>query len=165
MGKITLNSEFIFEKIFNKGEVEAFSSLSQDDNPIHTDEAYASETIFKKNVVHGILLLGMFSKIFGTIYPGNGGIYLSQSAKFLKPAFVGDNVKSIVRLISFCNLKKRGVFRCESFNINNDLLVVGEATILFPNHFYLEEADSDIVLSSLSRYVEANTDLVPAIAS
>lgn len=141
MKKVKLLSTHTFEKIFNKDEIALFSDLSEDCNPIHIDEHYAANTIFKKNVVHGVLLLSMFSKIFGTIYPGNGGIYLNQSAKFLKPAFVGEKIKAKVTLIEFDNIRKRGVFKCESFNMNGDVLLIGEAKILFPNEFILDDAN------------------------
>jgi 3-hydroxybutyryl-CoA dehydratase len=89
MNKVILNAEFEFVNTFTEKDVVAFAGLSQDDNPIHVDPEYARNSIFKKQVVHGVLLVSMFSKIFGTIYPGNGGIYMSQTSKFLKPAFIG----------------------------------------------------------------------------
>ena len=135
--KITLNSQHKYEKVFDAQSVAAFAELSQDDNPIHINEAYAKESIFGRNVVHGVFLVSMFSKIFGTIFPGNGGIYLGQTAKFTKPAFVGDKVTAVVTLTAFDEEKKRGIFTCECFNPQGELLVTGEAKILFPKHFSL----------------------------
>ncbi len=143
MEKVIIDSEFEFEKVFDKNDVIAFAQLSQDDNPIHINEEYASGTFFKRNIVHGVLIVSMFSKIFGTIYPGNGCIYLSQSAKFLKPAFVCDSVKAKVKLVSFDETKKRGVFLCECYNQAGQLLVTGEAVILFPDTFTLYDAKNN----------------------
>ena len=81
--------------------------------------------------------MGMFSKIFGTIYPGNGGIYLSQTTKFLKPAFIGDEITAKAKLIDFDESKNRGIFKTECFDPKGNILVVGEAKILFPKSFQL----------------------------
>jgi len=135
--KVKLNEEIIFEKTFGTKEVEYFAEVSEDNNPIHLDSEYAAKSIFKKKVVHGILLASMFSKIFGTIYPGNGGIYLSQSIKFLKPAFVGEKITAKAELLSFDNIKKQGVFKTECYNEKDELIVTGEAKILFPKEFEL----------------------------
>jgi 3-hydroxybutyryl-CoA dehydratase len=137
MNKVILNSEFEFTNTFLEDAVATFAHLSQDKNPIHLDKEYAKNSIFKKRVVHGVLLVSMFSKIFGTIYPGNGGIYLSQTSKFTRPAFIGDEIRAKVKLISYNNEKRRGVFLCEAFNPQNKLVVVGEAEILFPKSFNL----------------------------
>jgi 3-hydroxybutyryl-CoA dehydratase len=139
MEKVVLNSEHSFTNSFSEADVAHFAELSKDDNPLHLDASYAEQTIFKKRVVHGVLITGMFSKIFGTIYPGNGGIYLSQSSKFLRPAYLNDSITAKVTLTSFDDEKKRGIFKCEAFNQDEKLILVGEAEILFPNHFELKE--------------------------
>ncbi len=132
MGNVTLNKVVEFTKRFSSDDVIEFARISEDNNPIHIDDHYAVESIFKKRVVHGVLLTSMFSKIFGTIYPGNGGIYLSQTSKFLKPAFIGDLIKARVTLISFDVEKKQGIFVTECFNDSGILILTGEAKILFP---------------------------------
>jgi 3-hydroxybutyryl-CoA dehydratase len=132
---VQLNAQHEFIKTFSAEEVTAFANLSQDDNPIHVDDDYARQSIFKQRVVHGVLIVSMFSKIFGTIYPGNGGIYMSQTAKFVRPAFIGDELTARVTLVEFDDEKKRGRFLCEAFNSKAELLLTGEAKILFPKHF------------------------------
>jgi len=39
--------------------------------------------------MHGTLGAALFSKIFGTLFPGVGTIYLSQTLNFLKPMYAG----------------------------------------------------------------------------
>lgn len=137
MKKILIGNEIVFSKTFSLDNVLDFSRISEDNNPIHIDEKQASESIFGKRVVHGVLLVSMFSKIFGTIYPGNGAIYLSQTAKFLKPAFIGDIIVAKAKLISFDNDKFQGVFLTECYNESDKLIFTGEAKILFPKTFTL----------------------------
>jgi 3-hydroxybutyryl-CoA dehydratase len=137
MEKIIIGKEVEFSKIFSSADVLEFSRISEDDNPVHIDEAYAAESIFGKRVVHGILLMSMFSKIFGTIYPGNGAIYLSQTSKFIKPAFIDDVIKAKIKLISFNDDNKQGVFLTECFKESDKLILTGDARILFPKTFQL----------------------------
>ncbi|MBK9398308.1 MAG: MaoC family dehydratase [Saprospiraceae bacterium] len=122
-----------FEKTFSPEDVALFSSISNYNNPIHLDAEYAEKSIFGRRVVHGLLVSSLFSKIFGTIYPGSGSIYLTQNVKFLKPAFVGENLKAVITLIEFDEIKNRGNFITEVFNMSDQKLITGEAIILFPN--------------------------------
>ncbi len=121
-----------YTRSFSPEEVATFARISNDDNPIHLDEDFAARSIFGKRVVHGILVTSMFSKIFGTIYPGNGGIYLSQNTKFLKPVFVNMEITARVELISFEADSRKGLFSTEILDQNDRLMAVGEAKILFP---------------------------------
>jgi 3-hydroxybutyryl-CoA dehydratase len=135
MKKIIIDHEIEFHKTFLIEDVLEFARISEDNNPIHIDEEHASNSIFEKRVVHGVLLVSMFSKIFGTIYPGNGAIYLSQTAKFIKPAFIGEPIGAKAKLINFDKEKYQGVFLTECYNDNGKLLLTGEAKILFPKSF------------------------------
>lgn len=71
-------------------QVNAFAELSGDKNPVHIDEAYAASTSFRKPIVHGIFSAAIFSKILGTLFPGEGTIYLSQSLQFKRPVYPGE---------------------------------------------------------------------------
>jgi 3-hydroxybutyryl-CoA dehydratase len=137
MTKIELMKTVEFEKRFSIDDILDFARISEDNNPIHINKEHALNSIFKKRVVHGVLLVSMFSKIFGTLYPGKGAIYLGQSSKFLKPAFIGELIKAKAKLISFDDDNKKGIFSTECFNESDTLILVGEAKILFPKTFKL----------------------------
>ena len=89
--------DFYEEKIFfSKEDINKFAEVTGDCNPIHIDEQYAKNSIFGGTIVHGILAASVFSKIFGTKFPGEGTIYLSQDLKFLAPVF--PNVEYVARV-------------------------------------------------------------------
>jgi len=73
---------------FTQADVAAFAQVTGDKNPVHLDPAYAAKTFFKKPIMHGMLGACIFSKVFGTMFPGEGTIYLKQSLSFLKPMYV-----------------------------------------------------------------------------
>tara|TARA_B100000315_G_scaffold75356_1_gene68961 strand:- start:289 stop:705 length:417 start_codon:yes stop_codon:yes gene_type:complete len=135
LGKIEIGKVIEYKKTFTEDDVLDFAKISGDNNPIHLDKKYASESIFGQRVVHGILVTSMFSKIFGMIYPGIGGIYLSQFVKYLKPVFINEQVIAKVTLINFDYDKKRGTFKTECFKDNKVIVITGEAGILFPEKF------------------------------
>ena len=59
--------------------------LSGDDNKLHINEDYSSQTSFKKPVVHGMLGASFISTIIGTKLPGDGALWFSQSIEFSLP--------------------------------------------------------------------------------
>ena len=79
---------FVYEFQFSQRDVEAFARVTGDNNPVHLNPEYAAKTMFKRPIMHGMLGASLFSKVFGTLFPGEGTIYLKQSLNFLKPMYV-----------------------------------------------------------------------------
>ena len=126
---IEVGQKVKFFKTFRQEDVEKFSEISGDNNPVHLDVNYASKTIFKKRVVHGFLTASLISAAIGTKLPGPGSIYLNQSLKFLAPVFPDEEV--IVELtIKNLKLEKRRVIIDTTCICNNKEVLVGEAEIL-----------------------------------
>jgi len=80
---------------FTQNQVNKFIEISGDNNPIHYDSAYAASTMFKKPIIHGILTASIFSKVLGTIFPGNGSIYMMQQVDFLRPMYVDEKYTAL----------------------------------------------------------------------
>lgn len=72
---------------------EGFSKLIGDYSPIHRDETFALATQFNKNIGYGFLLEGFLSRLYGEYLPGGSSICIKQESKFIKPYYVGDNIK------------------------------------------------------------------------
>ena len=115
-------------KTFTEQDVVAFAELSLDTNPIHLDEAYASTTIFKKRIVHGILSSSLISAALATKLPGAGSIYLGQELSFQKPVYFGDTLTARVEVTE--KLPKRVVVLSTTVtNQNGDAVITGKATL------------------------------------
>lgn len=82
------NDVFSYEFQFSQKDVEEFARVTGDNNPVHLNPEYAAKTMFKRPIMHGMLGASLFSKVFGTMFPGEGTIYLKQSLNFLKPMYV-----------------------------------------------------------------------------
>ena len=82
-------------------DIRRFVEMTGDNNPLHVDRAFATETAFKDIVVHGMLGASFISTVIGTQLPGPGALWVSQSMDFLLPVRLGD-----VLTVSCAVLKK-----------------------------------------------------------
>lgn len=89
---------FQFKKILTLQDVNKFSEITGDKNPLHLDKEYAKTTPFKKRICQGMLVASLFSTLFGMICPGKKNLYLSQTLNFKKPVFIDSEltIKGIV---------------------------------------------------------------------
>jgi 3-hydroxybutyryl-CoA dehydratase len=123
--------EYIFS--FSQNDVINFANASGDFNPIHLEKEFGEQSIFKRTIIHGFLGASVFSKVFGTIFPGNGTIYLKQDLKFLNPMFVNTTYKSVFHIIETDILKNRALVKTEIFDSEDKLIITGEALIKHPS--------------------------------
>jgi len=130
--KIENGFQYKHEFSFSEDDVVGFAKVSGDNNPIHLDEEYASKTIFKRRVVHGFLGGSVFSKVFGTIVPGEGTIYLSQTLKFMGPMYIGEKYIAVFDFTEVDVTKHRAKVQTKITDLNNNAIILGEALVL--NH-------------------------------
>ena len=112
--------------------VETFGRITNDYNPAHFDSEYASKTIFKKRISHGMFVGSLFSKVFGMDLPGKGTIYIGQSLRFKKPVYFGDVIKAEVTVKEINLERNRVYFDCVAYNQNNEVVITGEAEVMPP---------------------------------
>ncbi len=119
-------------KHITRDDVLKFSEVTGDRNPVHLDEEYAKNTMFKRPIAHGMLSAGLVSKVLGTQLPGYGSIYLSQTFNFKRPVYIGDTVTTIVTVKEI--KEEKNIFILETLCKNQDgkILLDGEAMIMLP---------------------------------
>jgi acyl dehydratase len=130
--KINVGDKAETKKQFSETDVLDFAKISTDFNPAHVNKEYAKKTMFKKQIVHGMLVGSLFSSIFGVQLPGLGSIYTKQSLKFVKPVYFGDKITATVTVRELILERNRVVFDCEARNQNNEVVIIGEAEIMPP---------------------------------
>jgi len=119
-------------KRITEGDIQTFAEISGDVNPLHLCEEYASGTVFKERIAHGILTASLVSTVFGTKLPGPGCIYISQSLNFRAPVKINDEVTAIARITNMLPEKSRVIFACNCV-VNGKTVLDGEAVILVPS--------------------------------
>lgn len=115
-----------------ESDIALFGYMSGDVNPAHFNREYAQNTLFKDVVAHGMWSGSLISTVMGTQLPGPGTIYLSQSLKFTKPVYIGDEITVSVTIVEKKE-KNRVVLECKCTNQNNDTVTFGLAEVIAPN--------------------------------
>ena len=112
--------------------IENFAKATGDDNPVHLDEEFAKTSIFKKRVAHGMLTAGIMSGVFGTKFPGQGTIYISQTISFLRPVFIGDEISVALKVLEVDAEKNRLTVETTCLNQEGKKVLVGQAVVMPP---------------------------------
>lgn len=116
-------------KTFTQEDVQRFSELSLDANPIHLEPAYAEGTVFGRRIVHGMLVASLFSGLLGNELPGEGSIYLGQTLRFTAPVYPGDAITASVEVTHIREDKPIVTLSTICTNSEGTVVIEGEAVI------------------------------------
>jgi acyl dehydratase len=114
-----------------EARIQQFAEASDDFNPVHMDEAFAARTAYRGRIAHGLLSASFGSAVVGTILPGAGAIYLSQTLGFHLPVRIGDQVLVRVSVKSVDPESARVELDCEGF-VDGKLIMDGVALVRVP---------------------------------
>jgi acyl dehydratase len=117
------------ELMFKQTDVDAFAKITGDNNPIHIDAEFAAKTPFGRPIVHGFLSGAVFSKVFGTLFPGEGTIYLFQEMKFMAPVFVDQPYTAKFEVTEVNTEKNMGMIKCTLENAEEKVCIDGMAKL------------------------------------
>lgn len=134
MADFVVGQKAQIEKIFSLEEVIAYAKLTGDNNPLHVDSEYAKESRFGDNIVHGMFVMGVISKILGTVLPGNGTIYLGQDVKFKKPVYVNQKVMIQVEITQIEEERNLIYLSTSVWDTEGKCLVEGNAKVLYEGY-------------------------------
>ena len=128
-----VNDEFISaRRTITETDIVLFAGLSGDYNPLHTDETYARNTLFKTRIAHGMLLGGLISAVLGNRLPGPGTVYIRQEMDFLAPVRIGDTVTASVEVVEVLKETKRVRVRTRCVDQRGVTVLDGEALVSPP---------------------------------
>ena len=106
---IEQNEEYRYSFSFTQEDVIKFAEVTGDNNPIHLDADYAAKTPFSQPIMHGFLAGSIFSEVFGTMFPGEGSIYMKQSMEFRRPMFVNKEYEAVFTVTEVNREKHRAI--------------------------------------------------------
>ncbi|MEL8056217.1 MAG: MaoC family dehydratase [Pseudomonadota bacterium] len=112
-------------------DIELFAEVSGDRNPLHMDEAYASQTSFGQRIAHGALTASYISGILGNNLPGPGAVFVGLNMRFRRPVYIGSEVTVRVEVTE---LQERGnkVTLKVSCIVDGKAAISGEALVMVP---------------------------------
>ena len=90
--EIELGMQKSFKVNISENMLNEFGRSTEDYNPLHMNEKYASSTSFKKRVCSGMFLSSFFSRLVGMYLPGKHALHISQSLNFVNPCFIGETI-------------------------------------------------------------------------
>jgi acyl dehydratase len=81
-------------------DVELYTEITGDRNPLHFDPDFAARTKFGRLVAQGGITAGMLNALVAMDLPGPGTVFMSQSLRYLAPTYLGDTLTAEVEVLS-----------------------------------------------------------------
>ena len=119
-----------FSKLVEDQDIQMFSAVSGDVNPVHLDEAYAAGTMFRGRIAHGMLTGAVISAALAMELPGPGTIYLGQTLRFTRPVKIGDRITAHLEVTDKRDDRKIITLACEVMNQDGKVVANGEAQVM-----------------------------------
>jgi 3-hydroxybutyryl-CoA dehydratase len=120
-----------YAKTITEADIVLFAAVSGDNNALHTNEEFASGTMFEGRIAHGMLSASVISAAIANKLPGPGTIYMSQSLRFRAPVRAGDTVRATVTVRELMPAKGRVLLGTEC-KVRECVVVEGEALVAMP---------------------------------
>lgn len=118
-----------YSKTVTEADVTLFAGVSGDDNPVHINEEFAAETLFKGRIAHGMFSAGLISAVLGTRLPGPGSIYVTQLLKFKAPVRINDTVTATATVKEIDTDRRRVVLET-TCTVKGKMVLDGEAVMM-----------------------------------
>ncbi len=130
LSQIQVGDKEWIRRTITDADIANFAGVSGDFNPLHTDEEYAKETIFKGKIAHGFFTAALITNVVGNKLPGPGSVYLKQELRFLAPVRAGDTIMVMAEVIEKIEEKQRVRIKTTCTNQKGELVLDGEAALL-----------------------------------
>jgi acyl dehydratase len=110
-----------------KRDIELFTEISGDRNPLHYDEALAKETRFGGIVVQGGITSAILNAVVAEDLPGPGTVFLHVDWSFKAPVRPGDEITGRVEVLEVRADKPITRLRTEVVRDDGTVVLEGEA--------------------------------------
>ena len=130
--EISLGQTAHFSKQVEEIDIQMFSAVSGDVNPVHLDEEFAAGTMFGGRIAHGMLTGAVISAALAMELPGPGTIYLGQTLRFTRPVKIGDRITAHLEVTAKRENKKIIMLECKVTNQDGKVVASGEAQVMAP---------------------------------
>ena len=110
-------------------DIEAFTAMTGDRNPLHYDKAQAEASVFGRLIVQGGVTSGILNAIVAEDLPGPGSVFLEISWKFVKAIGVGELITGRVEVTDARADKPITRLETSVRNEAGELCLTGTATV------------------------------------
>ena len=110
-------------------DIELFTDLTGDRNPLHYDAALAEASRFGGIIVQGGVTSGLLNAVVAEDLPGPGSVFLHVDWRFLHPVRPGDTITAEVELLDSREDKPIHQIRTTITNQHDVVVLDGKATV------------------------------------
>jgi 3-hydroxybutyryl-CoA dehydratase len=121
----------VYARTLTETDIVLFAGISGDNNPVHINEEFASNTAFSGRIAHGMLTGAFISTVLGMKLPGPGAIYVSQTLRFKAPVRSGDTLNVRATVVDLVAEKRRATLST-IITVGNKVVLEGEAVVIVP---------------------------------
>jgi acyl dehydratase len=86
-------------------DIELFTAISGDRNPLHYDDEFVQATKFRKIIVQGGVTSAILNAVVAAELPGPGTVFLHVDWSFRSPVRPGERITGVVEVLSVRNDK------------------------------------------------------------
>lgn len=108
-------------------EVELFSEMTGDRNPLHVDESAAKASRFGGLITQGGVTSGLLNAVVAEKLPGPGTVFLSVSWSFRRPTYLGETMTAVVTVKDVREDKPICTLDTRVLNEQGEVCIEGEA--------------------------------------
>ena len=116
-------------RVVTARDIELFTELSGDRNPLHYDEAAAARTRFGGIVVQGGVTSGLLNAVVAEDLPGPGSVFLHVDWSFKAPVRPGDEITAEVEVLEVREDKPLSTLRTTITNQAGVVVLDGNAVV------------------------------------
>lgn len=121
----------LYARTLTETDIVLFAGISGDNNPVHINEEFASNTMFSGRIAHGMLTAAFISTVLGMKLPGPGAIYVSQTLRWKAPVRAGDTLNVRATVADLVPEKRRATLSTV-VTVGNRVVLEGEAVVIVP---------------------------------
>ena len=115
--------------VVRKRDIEPFTELTGDRNPLHYDEAAAARSRFGGLIVQGGVTSGLLNAVVAEDPPGPGSVFLHVDWCFRAPVRPGDEITAEVEVIEVREDKPLTTLRTTVVDQNGTIVLDGTALV------------------------------------
>jgi acyl dehydratase len=127
---LKIGDEFSTTRKITDELIRRFADLSGDYNPIHLDDEFAKGTRFGRRIAHGMLSAAFISAVLGNEFKERKIVYLSQTMRFVAPAYINDTITTTAMVTNIREDKPIVTLETICTNQIGDITVKGEAVVM-----------------------------------
>jgi acyl dehydratase len=123
IGRVARRSRVVTAK-----DIELFSEMTGDRNPLHYDERVAAASRFGGIIVQGGVTSGLLNALVAEDLPGPGSVFLHVDWNFRAPVKPGDEITAVAEVLEA--RRDKPIFKLRTTITNQDDVVVLDGTAL-----------------------------------